>query len=119
MTPRVSTTWLNTSSDNDFEATTHSIITALTGSTLFADPKPTLAEISTHLSAFTSASSAARNGGKVETAAKNASWISPTTGSSARTLNSARSPRSKAWPFSMIRMTCGLPPPHGSAVRPF
>ncbi|MEO5716651.1 MAG: hypothetical protein ABIT37_24445 [Luteolibacter sp.] len=71
MTPRVSTTWLTTSSDNDFEATTHSIITALTGSTVFINPKPTLAETTTHLTAYTTAASAARDGGKLETATKN------------------------------------------------
>ena len=71
-TPRVATTWLAASSDNDFEATTHSIITALTGSTVFNNPKPALAELSSHLAAFTTSASAAREGGRVDTAAKNA-----------------------------------------------
>jgi|GEM_PF-5243151 len=72
MTPRVSTTWLTTSSDNDFEATTHSIITALTGSTVLNNPKPTLADLTSHLTAFTTSASAARDGGRADTAAKNA-----------------------------------------------
>jgi hypothetical protein len=72
MTPRVSTTWLATSSDNDFEATTHSIITALTGSTVLNNPKPPLAEITSHLATFTTAASAAKDGGRADTAAKNA-----------------------------------------------
>ncbi len=72
MKPRVSTTWLGTSSDSDFESTAHSILTALTGSTIFPTPEPPLATLTAHLTAFTQAASAARDGGRAETAAKNA-----------------------------------------------
>lgn len=72
MTPRISTTWLGTSSDNDFEATAHSILTALVGSTVFTTPKPTLANLNSHLTTYTTAASVARDGGRTDTAAKNA-----------------------------------------------
>ncbi|MEO7098761.1 MAG: hypothetical protein ABI162_05325 [Luteolibacter sp.] len=72
MTPRVSITWLTSSTDSDFESTAHSIITALTGSAVFTNPEPTLADLTTRLTAFANAASAARDGGKAGTAAKNA-----------------------------------------------
>lgn len=75
MTPRVSTTWLATSTDSEFESTAHTIITALAGNTVFPDPEPTLAALTTRLTTFTTASAAAKDGGKAETAAKNTARI--------------------------------------------
>lgn len=50
-----------TISGEDFEATTHSIIHALTGSAVLTTPKPSLANLTSHLITHTNAASAAKD----------------------------------------------------------
>ena len=71
MTPRVSNTWIASSSESEFESTAHTIIASLTGSLVFTNPAPTIPALTARLAAYTSAVTVARNGGKTETAAKN------------------------------------------------
>ena len=75
MTPRISNTWLTTYSDSDIDTTVHAIITALTGNAFFPAPAPTLAAITALFEAFIAALGAAKDGGKAETAAKNAARV--------------------------------------------
>lgn len=72
---KTSTTWLVNSGDDSFESGSHTIITALTGNPVFAEPEPTLPALTGMLTTFTTASAAAKDGGKAETAAKNAARV--------------------------------------------
>ena len=75
MTPRVSTYWIASSTESEFESTAHTIIASLTGSLVFINPDPTIPVLTARLAAFTSALAEARGGGKTETAAKNTARV--------------------------------------------
>ena len=72
MTSHVSTHWITTSTHSELGSTARTIITALAESTVFTHPKPTLAELTTHLNGFDTSSALAKDGGKAETAARKA-----------------------------------------------
>jgi hypothetical protein len=75
MTFRVSHTWLTTSSDSDIDTTVRAIITALSGNPIFPAPSPDLEAITTLFDNFIAGLDAAKDGGKAETAAKNAARV--------------------------------------------
>ena len=75
MTSRISNTWLTTYSDSDIDTSVHAIITALTSNAFFLNPTPPLADIIALFDAFIAALGAAKDGGKAETAAKNAARV--------------------------------------------
>lgn len=71
MIVKISISFLNDDNDADLIVSTNGIITALTGNASFANPVPTLAEITTSLGIFTTAVSEAAGGGVALTAARN------------------------------------------------
>ncbi len=80
MAPRVSHTWLSNSSDSGLETNIHAILAALAGNAFFPNPDPTLASLQLLLESFITALGAAKGGGAVETAAKNAARVTLTDG---------------------------------------
>jgi hypothetical protein len=75
MVPRLSNTWITTYSDSDIETTVGAIITALTNNPFFPGLAGLLAEVVVLFDAFVAALGVARDGGKAETAAKNAARV--------------------------------------------
>lgn len=75
MKARLSSTWLRTSSDSELDTTTHAIISGMTGNAAFPTPAPPLAAIQSALAGFNEALGTAKDGGKAETAAKNAARL--------------------------------------------
>jgi hypothetical protein len=71
MLPKVSYTWLSSSTDSGFDSSVQSIIEGLTGNADFPNPAPTLAVVQAAYDVFKADFAAARNGGKAATVAKN------------------------------------------------
>jgi len=63
--------WLTRSSDEVLASQVNSILDALTGSSIFPTPNPTLASLQALLASFNAAMAAARQGGKTATQVKN------------------------------------------------
>lgn len=116
MSPRVSNSWLNTSTDSNLDTTIQAIITGLSGNVAFPNLAAALAAVVTLLGAFTAALGIARDGSTADTAAKNAARASLVVGvrtlgraidSTAQNLEQALSTK---YPLQKERSALGIQP---------
>lgn len=75
MSLKTSSTWLTSYSDNDFDSTGNTILTAVKDNPSLPAPVPTIEDLLAMQKHFTDSSAAATDGGKTETAAKNSARL--------------------------------------------